>query len=471
MAIFSPDGLLVLTSALATLVLAVLLIVMDAAKRANRALALLLFFRATTSMVALFVRNSEGRWALVLHDFLPYAIIPVVPAALYFAAVHPRPRTFLGKRAWGSWALLAFTVALEVAYLLDHTLFFTTAAGVSSMGILNAIAPSATFEGLQYTDFGPLILLQALQFPAMAALSIPFALDYLRSAPGSPRFSSFLVAAGFLLNGIFDGTRALFGFLNLPGGAYPWLPWGWAFAILPGLALVPAIIALTMILVHRFRQREQEGRLERRLIVAAVLAAASALVAPLLGMLMPSSFRTDGGFFTGGTGVVLLGLWRLALPLMVSYALFRYALFDIDEKVRKSIQRGTAGVVFAFVYFLVSELIEGVVNTGVGRAMGMGVAAIFTFLMLPIQKMGTWVASRTMPGVKSVNDVRGSEAEAMYRAQFAMIHEDGLVTVKERKLLDALIAASGLDATTAKRIEQDVARLGPSGGHANALTA
>jgi hypothetical protein len=451
MAWIEPQRIPLLASGAAMLLLAILLASIDFSKRVNRAFAGFLGLRGTTLILGSLSLGARGD--LAVQTFAPYLRLAIVPLMLYFASLYPRRRGPLSRPGMG-WAVLAAIALLDLAYFLDHGLFYTVGSG-------SAPTPIQTATGaLHYADFGPLAVVGFSLTPIAAGLGVLFARDYIRSPEGTQRTSYFLVASGFLLNGLFDGSQQVVGLSRLlqdPGG-YPWAPWGWSFAVLPSLALLPALAGLAMVARHRFRGRAAEQRNEvrrERLLFALAALAALTGVSPLL---LPGS-----EFFAHPAGLVLLGLWRLTLPLFVTYALLRYALFDIDLKVRAAVAWSFVVVVFASVYFLVSETLEGLVSDRFGTVGGLGAAALLTVAGGPLATLGKAVAKALMPGVRELREVPADASADIYRQQFLMLQEDGTLTAKERRSLDELRQRLGLAPRRANAIEAS-ALAGLAGG-------
>lgn len=437
-----PQRIPLLASGVAMLLLALLLAAVDFHKRVNRAFAAFLALRGLTiGMFALNLSPAAGR---AVEATFPYLSLAAVPVVAYFASLYPRRRGPLSRPGMG-WAVLAAIALLDGAYLLWHGGFYTLAPGDAPTDLQQARA------GLHYADFGPLALVGFGLFPLMSCLGVLFVRDYTRSPEGTQRTSYFLVAAGFLVNGVFDGTRQAVGLARLleDGGAYPWLPWGWTFALLPALSLVPAVAGLALVVSHRFAGKGEERRLERRretlLLVLAGLAAATAAAS----LLLPAGSE----FFAHPATVALLGFWRLTLPLFVTYALLRYALFDIDLKVRAAVAWTFVASVVGGAYFLVSETLEGAVSDRFGQFGGLAAAGLLTVLGAPLARVGRRVAAALMPGVRDLDAAGPRAGEEIYRQQFLMLQEDGRLTDKERRSLEQLRERLGLAATRATAIE------------------
>lgn len=459
MAWIEPQRIPLLASGAAMLLLAVLLAAVDFRKRVNRSFAGFLALRGIT--IILFSFNLGPAPARAVESFFPYLSLAAVPLVAYFASLYPRPRGWLSRPGMG-WVVLASMVALDAVYFLWHDGFYTLATGPAPTAIQTART------GLHYADFGPLALVGFGLFPLMACLGVLFVRDYTRSPEGPQRTSYFLVASGFVVNGVFDGSRQLVGLARLlagdGAGAYPWAPWGWTFAVLPALSVVPALLGLVVVGVHQFRGRQEERRHERRRERLLFVLAALAGLTGLSSLWLPAGSE----FFEHPATLVVLGLWRLSLPLFVTYALLRYALFDIDLKVRAAVAWTFVVAVFGATYFLVSETLEGLVSDRFGQYGGLAAAALLTVAGEPLAKVGRRVAKALMPGVRELKAVAPQAGEEIYRQQFLMLQEDGTLTEKERRSLDELRRRLALAPRRATTIEANalasLARVAPAAG-------
>src|SRR5687768_5500149 len=121
--------------------------------------------------------------------------------------------------------------------------------------------------GVHAASFGPLSILGLMYGPVLYGLALLFMSEYTRSSPGPQRTSYFLMAAGFALNGLFDGMTGASNVVALlaSGGPHAWLPWGWGVALLPALSLLPALASLALMGAHHFNRRAAvERQLESR---------------------------------------------------------------------------------------------------------------------------------------------------------------------------------------------------------------
>lgn len=428
-------------AAAAMLGLAAWLLALDAGRTANRVFAAVLILRAATFILGPARALSHGETAARLTALAPYLIIPLAPLILYLVSIHPRRRGPLAGRA-GQWSLVAITVGALAWYTLDPGAHATIVIDDGTHALRAG-------HGHAYGGFGPLILFTALRLPVMAVAGLVFAMDYVRTPPGSPRHSAFLLQTGFTLNAFFDGSRAIptmISQINAEGSVH-WFPFGWAFVLLPVLTLGIAIAA-TAVLVHGQLRGPYKSHHGLRFFLYGVA------LTLLLGFGSSQARAVD---LPGAATIVdvVLGLYRLLLPILVTYALLRYSLFDMDVKVKRGVARGAVmmGVVAAL--SILAESLEVSASTTGGDGFGLVAAAFMALTFRPLERAGRRFADTVLPDVVPIRDQTDEERRRFYREHVRLAREDGRLTAKERHLLLALGQRLGFDADTCRRLEAD----------------
>lgn len=421
-----------------TLVLSVVLIALDARDRVNRVFAAFLFFRGVGMLVGP-LRTSGPEGAEFVLRFLPYVLLPVVPLLVYFALAYPRRRGPARWR-WSGLALVGIVVAIEAWYFLDHASVWTFATSAAPPSYMTA-AP-----GVVYTGFGPLVVLVSLVPLTNALIGFMFALNADAGGSNSRRYSAFLVAGGFTVNALFDASNLLVALqtLIMDGEPHVWGGWGWAPVVFPAMAILPAIASVVLVVRHGVRV-PHDGGWAIRFVVAAALAVGTSLGVAALGNAAVYRNLPLAGF--------AIGAWRLALPALVTYALLRHQLFDIDIKVKAGLRASVVAGAFLAVFFTVSELAANVIQETVGTVLGIAAAVAMAFALRPVERLAEGFAHRIMPGVKPVETLGPDEREAFYREQVELAMQDGNLGAKERAMLDRLRDRLGLSADATRRIE------------------
>ncbi|MHB1261981.1 MAG: hypothetical protein ACYC2H_09735 [Thermoplasmatota archaeon] len=290
----------------AMLAIAILILVLRPARGLNRALAALVAVRGTAILLPQV--SGDPSWAWTAQSVQPYFALAVVPLALY--CLHAFTSLGTGRRRPGTgWFAALAVVLLGAIYLGDHSLVQTLAWGDADVGALQA-AP-----GIHYASFGPLWLLVGAAPVLLAYLGLRSVVQY-RQDPTSRNARLLLfVGAGLVLGGLFDGASrlaALTSLLDQPG-TFPWLPWGWAVVVLPVLALAPALMAVAVLAARPRASAHVRPRTERGLLVLAGFAFFSGFAR----LMAPADSDVAGNALV----LILLGLWRLAMPLLIAFGL------------------------------------------------------------------------------------------------------------------------------------------------------
>jgi hypothetical protein len=299
-----PQRIVLFASAIGMLALAATILALRGNNGWHRALGALIGARGINILLPQLA--TDARWTEAAFHLQPYfglAIVPLAAWCLIVTATAPQRRQALG------WAAVAAIAALDLAYWIDHGLFQTVAEGTSDIGALRAA------RGLVYTGFGPLFALTALTPVLLGLLGLRYAVWYRQEAREPRARTWLLLSAGLLVGALFDGTTRLATLADLlddPAG-FPWAPWGWAVVGLPVLALVPAALGTAVIAANRSIDPRPHHALEGNLLVLATFACLSGLVR----LLLPS----DSDIGAHPLMLVLMGVWRLAMPILVAWAL------------------------------------------------------------------------------------------------------------------------------------------------------
>lgn len=298
-------------AAAAMLAIAVIILSVGPGRRINRALAALIAARGFTTLLPQ-VSNSPN-WTLTALNVQPYFVLAIVPLAVY--CMHAFAQAGQPEvRRWAGWLTVAAVAALDIAYFVNHRLFHTLSPGEPSVGMLRAA------DGIQYVGFGPLILFASAAIPVLAYLGLRLAVQYRVDPRESAAPLFLLVSAGLVLGALFDGASRLAALSALldDHGSFPWLPWGWAVAVLPIVGLAPAILALAVLAANGHAQRRPLYRIER----AVVALAGFAFFSGFLRLLASADSNPAGNALV----LLLLGVWRLATPVLIAYAILYHPM-------------------------------------------------------------------------------------------------------------------------------------------------
>lgn len=151
------------------------------------------------------------------------------------------------------------------------------------------------------------------------------------------------------------------------------------------------------------------------------------------------------------------GIGTLLFAPLAAYGILTTQLFDIDLKIKWTLEKSTLAAVFVAVFFVVSEgaqvLFAGFAGSDV---LGVLAAGALVFFMAPLQSLATRLGDAAMPHVEDTEAYRAKRKRAVYRASLEELLADGRVTGKERRMLGRLQDELGLGGGEASRIEADV---------------
>lgn len=396
--------------------------------RVNRAFALFLVLRGLSmGLAALGAVEPDPVRSDYWSRVGGYFHLAAYPALLAFVAVYPK-RWRIARQRWAAIALFVMALSLVLAYAIDKCIW---------------LCPDPV-SGL--TAAGPAAAVHLALVLSIAGLY--FVREHLAAEPGPRREALLIVGCVFVLNALFDGTRALsdlrvaldVGFAPL--GLTP-TPWAWASFVAAPLALIPSLLAVGL-LVHRWvRDGLLASRGRRVFLTVVVLAFASGL---LVGLVSQGVLKRSWSIF-------VLGLWRVSLPIGVTYAILRYQLFDIDLKVKLTIERSALVAVFGAAFFVGSELLEKLLPFD-SVLLGIASAGLIALALKPIERYAHRLADNLLPTVKEKSpDYLADRKLDVYRAAVESALEDGDVSAKERSVLERLRGKLGIAPDDASRVE------------------
>jgi len=217
---------------------------------------------------------------------------------------------------------------------------------------------------------------------------------------------------------------------------YTWWPWGWVLVVLPASTLLPAAAAVAVVAWHAVGHPDAgPRRVGAMFVAAATLPPASALFLALTG-------DTESAW-TLMVRDYTLGLWRLLVPLMVTYALLRYGLFDVNVRLKAGLRRGIIVALFTLTFFVVFETAEALVAGDRGVLFGIVAAGLLALANRPVERFGQRAADALMPSVKPLPQLRLAEKQRLYLDQLDLVRQDQAVSAKERRMLQRLASALG----------------------------
>lgn len=162
----------------------------------------------------------------------------------------------------------------------------------------------------------------------------------------------------------------------------------------------------------------------------------------------------------GGTmfEAILVALKAMLLlhVLYVAYGVLSGQVVDLDDRVRRGLQRVIVALAIAGVFLVLTEGTEMVVPVD-SPVLALLAAGVITVLFQPLQRLAQRLAQRLFPGMVVDDTVGYRQRTQLYRQQVEVAYADGHMGKKEREMLDRLAATLRLDEADVQRLEKDAA--------------
>jgi hypothetical protein len=152
-----------------------------------------------------------------------------------------------------------------------------------------------------------------------------------------------------------------------------------------------------------------------------------------------------------------MALVYCAYILLLAYAVLRFQLFNIDLKVKFVLQQSTVGALIIGGFVVGSEVLESFVAVS-GAALNIIVAIAILVVLRPIQRLALRMTNRLMHGVQNTPEYLGLRRLEVYRAALEGAFKDGLITDKERSILDHLRDNLGISQVEAVALEKELSQ-------------
>jgi hypothetical protein len=160
-----------------------------------------------------------------------------------------------------------------------------------------------------------------------------------------------------------------------------------------------------------------------------------------------------------------LGIWNLQLAacglvlylLLLAYGIATEHLFDIDLKVKWTLERGTVATTYVAVFFVVSEGAENFLSDRLGTVLGLAATGLLLFALAPIQRAAERLSDTAMPHVHDTPEFRKFRKLEIYGEAFAASRRDGGTSAVQRVALDRLRKELELSAADASHLEAELA--------------
>jgi len=291
----------------------------------------------------------------------------------------------------------------------------------------------------------------ALPFQYVSFLGV--ALDTLLVRPFRSR-AAFLLLAGlsvFAAAMLLLFPRVFIGDLYSPSWAtwnFRFTVWGSRLSLLHGGASLFALIASLVAFLRARRGSATRERARWFVIAFGVRDVVYASLYMFYPQLRPTPFWGDFLYNQlGEYGTIIF-------VALLTYGVLRRQLFDIDLKLKFALRQSTVAAMIAGAFFLGSEILETFVPVQ-GTVLGLLSAGAIVLLLRPVQRFAEAFASRLMPGVADTPEYIDRQKHQVYRAALEGAVEDGIITDRERTILDRLVDQLGIGASAATRLERE----------------
>lgn len=364
--------------------------------------------------------------------FAAYAVLAGAQQLLVNLGSQLASRTLLAI----GWAFLAVAplalVAAVTSYRAASWLWLAPFAATGTAGaVMFVLRPASMLQPGGGFDTWGLIL---WQFPAFASLAVAILrLERARADAPSPELHREAVLLLLALAPYLAYTSAVSSAFILGAGFHVTEPsWG-----LPGLATFGACFAIVIL------SSAQQWRSGRR--SARALAGLSVAVG-LFGFLQA----------TAVPGLLLFGgILRILAALLLGYGLLKYGLFDVDVRLKWTLDRGTILAIFGGVFFLVEQVAEFYVSAVFGAFAGFAAAGLLLVALKPMRKWTARLADGVFPHVRPTRDYADERKVIVYRAAAQTAGRDGVLTPKVRAMLDALVRELQIPPADVARVEKE----------------
>jgi hypothetical protein len=332
--------------------------------------------------------------------------------------------------------------------LLAWLLFLEGAYTGTNVGLILFVEAESAAKIVSYVG-----LFTQVALPLQYLLFLGEALRTPLTRPFRSRRATVIIAVGTILLTAFAFLRpALFQTEVAPSDLghwnYGYQGFGAWVVQLYGLTALFGLIAA----IHAFR-RSSRGSIARNqagwFIVAFGLR--DAYMGPIAGLYPVLRPIPVWGDFLYNPGIGLI--WAVYIPLL-AYAILKYQLFSIDLRLRFVLRQGSAGVLIATVFLVMSEALESVVAVD-GLVAGVLLAMLVAVFLRPAQTLAERMVVKLMPNVNPNDAYLEERRFEIFRAALESAAIDGKISPDEREMLDRLQAELGLDAGLAKRLERE----------------
>lgn len=300
----------------------------------------------------------------------------------------------------------------------------------------------------------------ALAVAAMAALPFQY-LSFLSTSLRTSLVAPFRSRAAFLLLALASTGAALWVLVS-PSSfitdlySPEWATWNFRFRPLGQRAAqllgAAALFGLAAAL-HAFVKTRADSAARSRAKWFAIAFGVRDVYAGIANLLYPVlrdvPFWGDFVYNAGQTSVYLVYI------VLLAYGVLHTQMFDIDLKVKFALEQSTVGSFFAAAFFTGDFVLQKIIPVE-GTVLGFLSAAAVTLGLRPIQRFAERFAGRVMDDVEETPEYLRSRKRTVYRAALEGAVEDGVISDKERDILERLRRELEISGEIGRRLEEQV---------------
>lgn len=167
-------------------------------------------------------------------------------------------------------------------------------------------------------------------------------------------------------------------------------------------------------------------------------------------VIRPIPFWGDLVYNPGLGGVYLLYV------VLLTYGVLQAQLFDINLRLKFALRQSTVAAIITAAFFIGSELLENIIPVD-DILLGVLTAAACVLALRPLRRFAERFANRVMRDVADTPEYLEARKVDVYRTALEGILEDGVITPKERRVLERLRLQLDIAEAEAERMEAEVA--------------
>ena len=171
------------------------------------------------------------------------------------------------------------------------------------------------------------------------------------------------------------------------------------------------------------------------------------------GVFLYAALFFDGNISSFFIAVQLMAWALLVYVAMTAYGIAVYHLFDIELRIKWTLERGTMAAAFIAVFFVVSEGAATFLSDRLGTLAGLLATGVLVFALAPLQRSAERLANAALPAVQDTPEYRAYRRFQIYGEALAEARSSGPVTPVGRLALERLRESLGMDEADAAELE------------------